>query len=443
MISGAASDGPEISAHVRNKDRLRGLKERAKSPDDPLELVIVRDMWLTGFDSPSLHTMYVDKPMRGAGLMQAIARVNRTFKDKAGGLVVDYIGIAESLRSALAEYTDRDRKRPPMGADIEEALDALQEQHEVLNELLWGCPWREALDSGTDKARIEAIMAALNHLIGGIEEGLADRFLRADRAARQAFSIAASEPAALALRDDLSFFQAVAVELRRSLASDRRDGDDSVELETALRQVVSEAVSSGGVIDIYAAAGMERPDLGMITEEFSKRFATDPHPNLKIELLRRVLASEVRTISTKNVVAERRFSEMLQRAMNAYNSRSLTAAEVIAELVELAKQMQTERDRGANLGLRDDELAFYDAVCQNDSAVMELGDDVLKQIAQELVTVVRANATVDWDKKEQVRALLRSKVRRLLTKYHYPPDKQETAVRLVIEQAEVLAREVV
>jgi type I restriction enzyme R subunit len=439
VITGSASDGPELNAHVRSKERLRALKERAKDPGDPLELVIVRDMWLTGFDSPSLHTMYVDKPMRGAGLMQAIARVNRTFRDKAGGLVVDYIGIAESLRAALADYTARDRERQEIGAPIDEALLALEESHEVLVELLFGCPWREALDSGTDKARLEALSAALNHLIGGIEEELGVRFLRHVRVASQAFSIAVASPEAMRFRDDLSFFQAVAVELRRSLAADQRGPGDNVELETALRQVVSDAVAASGVIDIYAAAGMEQPDLGMINDDFARRFATSPHPNLQIELLRRVLASEVHTVSTKNVIAERRFSEMLARAMRAYNNRSLTAAEVIAELVELAKQMRAEQERGPKLGLRDDELAFYDAVRQNDSAVMELGDNVLKQIAQELVTVVRESATVDWDKKEQVRALLRSRIRRLLTKYHYPPDRQEAAVQLVIEQAEVLA----
>jgi type I restriction enzyme R subunit len=439
VITGSASDGPEMNRHVRNKDRQRALKERAKDPDDSLELVIVRDMWLTGFDSPSLHTMYVDKPMRGAGLMQAIARVNRTFLDKPGGLVVDYIGIAESLRAALADYTDRDRARQEVGAPIDEALALLQENHEVCCELLWGCPWREALDSGSDRARIEAIMAALEHLLGGEEMDLPDRFLQHVRVASQSFTLVVSSPQAMQYRDDLAFFQAVAVELRRARAEDRPGTSDDVELETAIRQVVSDAVTASGVIDIYAASGIGRPDLSIIDDDFAKRLTTNPHPNVQIELLRRLLASEVRSMSRRNVVAERKFSEMLERAMLAYNNRSLTAAEVIAELVELAKEMKTENGRGATLGLRDDELAFYDAVCQNDSAVMELGDDVLKRIAQELVDVVRANATVDWDKKEQVRASLRRHIRRLLTKYRYPPDRQEAAVQLVMQQAELLA----
>jgi type I restriction enzyme R subunit len=439
VITGSASDGPELNRHVRNKDRLAALKQRAKDPDDPLELVIVRDMWLTGFDSPSLHTLYVDKPMRGAGLMQAIARVNRTFRDKPGGLVVDYIGIAESLRAALANYTDRDRARQEVGAPIDEALALLEEHHEVCCELLYGCPWREALESGSDQARIEAIMAALDHLLGGEEMELPERFLRHVRVATQGFTLAVSSPDAGPHRDDLAFFQAVAIELRRARAADRDASDDDVELETALRQVVSDAVTSAGVIDIYEASGIGRPDLSIIDDEFAKRLSTNPHPNVQIELLRRLLSGEVRSLSKRNVVAERKFSEMLERAMQSYNNRSLTAAEVIAELVELAKEMKTEQDRGETLGLREDELAFYDAVCQNDCAVMELGDDVLKRIAQELVDVVRANATVDWDKKEQVRASLRRHIRRLLTKYHYPPDKQEAAVRLVMQQAELLA----
>lgn len=442
VITGSASDGPEFNAHVRNRDRLRALKERAKDPDDPLELVIVRDMWLTGFDSPALHTLYVDKPMKGAALMQAIARVNRTFRDKSGGLVVDYIGIAESLRAALADYTARDQAREEMGAPVSEAFSVLVEAHEVCCELLYGCPWREALDSGSDRARIEALMEALDHLLGGAELDLADRFAHHERRARQAFAVCATLPESAAYRDDIAFFQAVGVEARRSRAAHTGGDDSDLELETALRQVVSEAVSASGVVDIYAASGLDRPDLSLIDDDFARRAAADPRPNLQIELLRRLLNSEVRTLTRTNVVVERRFSEMLERAMRAYTNRSLTAAEVIAEMVEMAQQLKLEYDRGAQLGLRDDELAFYDAVCQNDSAVRELGDDTLKTIAQELVTAVRQNTSVDWDKKEQVRALLRSRIRRLLVKYRYPPDKQEAAIILVMEQAERLANEV-
>jgi len=442
VITGSASDGPELTAHVRDKGRLRALKERAKDPDDPLELVIVRDMWLTGFDSPPLHTMYVDKPMRGAGLMQAIARVNRTFRDKPGGLVVDYIGIAESLRSALADYTERDRADKELGAPLDEAFSVLEEAHEVCDGLLFGCPWREALASASERARLEALMAALDHLLAGKDEQVPERFVRHERRARQAFALVAASPEAARFRDDLAFFQAVAVEYRRVTSDAGGGAGDGVEVETALRQLVSEAVVASGVVDIYSAAGMARPDISLIDEDFARRAATSPHPNLQVEMLRRLLADEVRSVAQRNVVAERRFSEMLERAMKAYNNRSLTAAEVIAELVELAKELRAEQGRGASLGLRDDELAFYDAVRQSDSAVLELGDETLKRIAQELIGLVRANTTVDWEKKEQVRALLRSKIRRLLTKYHYPPDRQASAVLLVMEQAERLAEEV-
>lgn len=439
VITGSAADGPELARHVRSKQALRDLKERAKNPEDPLELVIVRDMWLTGFDSPSMHTMYVDKPMRGAGLMQAIARVNRTFRDKPGGLVVDYIGIAESLQAALADYTDRDRAGREVGAPVEEAVALLAEKQEILRELLCGCPWREALDSGTDRARLEAITEALDHLLAPGED-LADRFLHHTRVAAQAYSLVPTVPEAQTYREDLAFFQAVAVELRRARATDR--SYDDVEAETAIRQVISDAVTAPGVIDIYAAAGIEKPDISIIDEDFAKRLATKPNKNLQIELLKRLLNSELRTVARNNIVAERKFSEMLEKAMRAYTNRSLDAAEIIRALVELAQELTAERERGAKLGLREDELAFYDAVCQNDSAILQLGDDTLKTIAHELVTVVRNNTSVDWDKREQVRALLRSRVRRLLTKYRYPPDKQESAITLVMQQAELFAAEV-
>jgi type I restriction enzyme, R subunit len=440
VITGSATDGPRMNQHIRGTERLRKLKARAKDPTSTLELVIVRDMWLTGFDSPPMHTMYVDKPMQGAGLMQAIARVNRTFRDKPGGLVVDYLGIAESLRAALSDYTERDRTKSEVGAPLEEALELLEEKHEVLTELLYGCPWRDVLASGAEDAGLRAIMVALEHLLGGEELDLPNRFIHHTRLAKQAFALCVSSPEARRFRDDLAFFQAVAVELRRARAEDAGETDTD-DVDVALRQVISDAITAPEVIDIYAQAGIERPDVSIIDDEFAKRFATNPTPNVQIELLRRILNSEMKNLSKVNVVVERKFSEMLDRAVAAYRNRSLTAAEVIAELVELAKELTAERGRGESLGLRQDELAFYDAVRQNDSAVLELGDDVLQAIARELVEVVRRNATVDWDKKEQVRANLRRNVRRLLARYHYPPDRQEEAVLLVMQQAEVLARE--
>jgi type I restriction enzyme R subunit len=329
-----------------------------------------------------------------------------------------------------------------MGAPIQEAFTVLVEADEVCRELLFGCPWQEALESGSDRARIEALMEALNHLLGGVELDLPDRFAQQERRARQAFAICGTLPESAAFRDDLAFFQAVAVEVRKARMDSGESGGLDIETETALRQVVSEAVSATGVVDIYAEAGIERPDLSIIDDEFAKRAINDPRPNLQIELLRRLLNNEMRSLARRNVVAERRFSEMLERAMRSYTNRSLTAAEVIVELVEMAQQLRFEFDRGNQLGLREDELAFYDAVCQNDSAVLELGDETLKAIARDLVNEVRQNTTIDWDKKEQVRAHLRSRVRRLLVKYRYPPDKQEAAIRLVMDQAERLAADV-
>jgi type I restriction enzyme R subunit len=443
VYTGSAADGPELATHVRGKQALLDLKARAKDPDDPLELVIVRDMWLTGFDSPAMHTMYVDKPMRGVGLMQAIARVNRTFRDKPGGLVVDYIGIAESLRAALADYSERDRQRQEVGAPVDEALALLEEKIEVLNDLLFGCPWREALESGEDRAKVEAIMEVLEHLLGASEMDLPDRFLHHARIASQAFSLAVSSPEALRFRDDLAFFQAVAVELRRARPGGTSGTADDTEMETAIRQVVSDAVTSGEVVDIYAAAGIDKPDISIIDDDFVRRLSTKPHANVQIELLKRLLNSELQQVGKRNVIASRKFSDMLERSMRSYTNRTLDAAEVITELVELAKQMRAEHERGAKIGLRDDELAFYDAVCQNDSAVQQLGDETLKAIARELVTLVRNNTSIDWDKKEQVRASLRRYIRRLLAKYRYPPDKQESAVVLLMHQAELFAAEIV
>ena len=270
---------------------------------------------------------------------------------------------------------------------------------------------------------------------------LPDRFLHHSRIGSQAFALAVSSPDALRFRDDLAFFQAVALELRRSRASDRGGADEDVEFETAVRQVVSDAITATGVVDIYAAAGIERPDISIIDDSFVRKLSTNPHPNVQIELLKRLLSRELKTVAKRNLITERKFSEMLERAMRSYTNRSLDAAEIIVELVELAKQMREERQRGTKLGLRDDELAFYDAVCQNDAAALELGDDTLKKIAHELVGIVRRNATIDWEKKEQVRASLRRHIRRLLARYRYPPDKQESAVLLVIQQAELLAAE--
>ena len=440
VITGSAADGPEMNAHIRDKARLRELKARAKDPDDELELVIVRDMWLTGFDSPSMHTMYVDKPMRGAGLMQAIARVNRTFRDKPAGLVVDYIGIAESLKTALADYTDRDRRGGEVGEVIDRAADVVLEKHSVLVDLLHGFDWRGRLAAGTKTAYLTAVLSAYDHLLG--DPDLLRRFLEQQRRLVQAYTLCPEHERVRPLRDDISFFESIRV-LHRKSQGDRADrtGRMPAEVETALRQMVSEAIASEGVVDIYAAAGLSRPDLSIIDEAFVERMHASPYQNLQLEMLRRLLTEEIRSLGERNVLADRRFSEMLERAMRAYTNRSLTSAEIVAALVRMARELQAEHARGAQLGLTDDELAFYDAVADNGSAVAVLGDDTLRLIARELVDTVRRNVTVDWTRREQVRAAMRRNVKRLLAKHGYPPDRQDGATALVLEQAEVLARQ--
>lgn len=437
VLSGAASDDPSIRTHVRSPQALRAMKARAKDPDDPLELVLVCDMWLTGFDSPSMHTMYVDKPMKGHSLMQAIARVNRTFGDKAGGLVVDYIGIAEKLREALASYTDR--SRGDAGIPIDELVKVTVEKHEVISTILHDHDWSKAR---SDKAsdRLAAITPAVNFVLG--DQDRRDRFMARTLAAKKAFTLCATDPRVQGLRSDLAFFLAVRAGISK-LTSDsgERDRTSDVELDAAVAQLISDAVAADGVVDIYAEVGLERPDISILSDEFLQSIQHGPNRNVSMELLRKLLNDEIRSISRKNLVESRQFSEMLAATMLRYQNRSIDSAKVIAELVELAKQMQEAQRRGEELGLSEGELAFYDAIVQNDAAVLELGDDVLRTIAHELVTTVKNNATVDWDRKETVRAKLRSAVRRLLLKHDYPPDRCDEATQLVIEQAELFARD--
>lgn len=440
VITGSAADDEALQRHIRTKDRLREVKRRAKDPRDELELVIVRDMWLTGFDSPAMHTMYVDKPMRGAGLMQALARVNRTFRDKPSGLVVDYIGIADDLRAALSDYTQRDRANPEIGRSVEDvAVPGVIEKHEVVSTMLHAYDWRAVLNSGEQRAYLNAISGTVALLLA--EEELKRRFVKQVTALVSFFTMSVPNPRAMALQDDVAFFQAVKSALSKIEGKDREVAGTDVGMETAIRQVVSSAIAGSGVIDIYAESGLARPDLSLIDDEFIKSVRNNPQPTLQIELLRRLLDDEIRNIGRRNVAMDRKFSEMLQRSLNAYRNRSLDTAEVIAELVELANLLKRQADRGADLNMSDAELAFYDAVRSNDSAVFELGDATLQALARELVQKVRENASVDWTAKESVRAKLRSSVKRLLIRLRYPPDRREDALDLVMEQAELLGAE--
>lgn len=435
VMTGSAADPPEFQRHLYPADVRRALKARAKDPDDPLELVIVRDMWLTGFDAPSLHTMYVDKPMQGAGLMQAIARVNRTFRDKPGGLIVDYLGIAQNLREALSEYSPSDRAQA--GVPIDEVVAVMLEKHDIVCGILHRHEWT-ADPTLAAEDRMNGMAATMNYVLADPDRKT--RFTDQVLALVKAFALAGASDQALEIRDSVRFF----ADIRSAIVKLDTEGEPggrggSGEIDTAIAQLVSEAVTADEVVDVYAQLGMERPDLSILSDEFLEGLAADPRPDLQRVLLKRLLGDKIRTIRRRNVVQARQFSELLDDAIRRYTNRALTTAEIIGELVKLAKEMRDAEARGSELGLRDDELAFYDAVCQNEPAVLELGDDVLKLIAQELVKAVRESTSIDWNLKESVRAGLRAKVRRLLTRYDYPPDKEERAIQLVLEQAELLA----
>ncbi|MCO5300359.1 MAG: type I restriction endonuclease subunit R [Candidatus Nanopelagicales bacterium] len=456
VITGSAADPEDLQPHIRNKEGTNAIKSRAKNPSDELEMVIVRDMWLTGFDSPPMHTMYVDKPMSGANLMQAITRINRTFKDKPSGLVVDYIGIADDLKAALAAYSPRDKTNHAAGQDIHVyAVPGVIEKHGVVCDILHGYPWRERLAEGGDKAFLHALTGTVNYLLGqhvtdqaAVPEGmhacskerlcLKCRFVGETQRLIALYTLCSTAPAVAPLRDDVAFFSAVRAEINKIEGPNRRDVDPGSVAEAAVKQIVSEATMAAGVIDIYAEAGLSRPDISLIDEKFIEAFPQNPNKNLAIEAIRRMLNDEIRRIGTRNIVTGRRFSEMLQDSINSYQNRSLDSAQVMAELFELAQHIQKEHRRGVELGLTEDQLAFYDAIASNPSA-MELGDETLKKIAQELLVIVRRDATTDWSVKEQVRAKLRMAIKMLLRRYKYPPDRQEEAVALVIQQAEVIA----
>jgi len=447
VITGSAADDQTLQPHIRSKEALKTLKARAKSSTDELELVIVRDMWLTGFDSPSMHTMYVDKPMRGANLMQAIARVNRTFKDKPAGLVVDYLGIAEDLKSALSEYTDRDREREDLGQDVRaQAIPGMLEAHSIVYGILHGYQWRNGLGTGGPRAFINTLSGAIEFLLASHVDGectsdapcLKHRFLSHAGRFVRLYAICAGTPEAEELKGDAAFFEAVRGQLSKMESSDPRVNPQA-ELDTAIRQIVSDAMTGVGVIDIYAEAGLSKPDLSIIDDEFIARFKSSDRKNLQLEMLKRLLSSEIAGVAKRNIVASKQFSEMLSESLLRYQNRTLDSAQVIAALAELARQMTAEANRAEKLGLTDDELAFYDAIRTNDSAVVELTDDKLKAIAHDLVDIVRRDAKTDWAVKEQVRAKLRATIKRLLRRHGYPPDQTESATALVLAQAEVLA----
>jgi type I restriction enzyme R subunit len=440
VMTGSATDPLDFQAHIRNKSRREALARRFRDPADPFRIVIVRDMWLTGFDAPSLHTMYVDKPMHGHGLMQAIARVNRVFKDKPGGLVVDYLGLADELRKALAAYTESGG-RGKVEHSQAEAIGLMVREYEVCRGLFHGFDW-SAFSRGSAAERVSVLPRAQEHILGlrdrdGLPNGK-QRLLDAVYSLSRAFALAVPSDQAMAILDDVAFFQAVRSVLLKSAAGERRPGE---ELDHAIRQIVSRAIASDEIIDIFAAAGLKKPDISILSDDFLAEVRGMPEKNLAVELLAKLLKGEIKSRSRRNVVESRSFEKMLDDAVRKYQNRAIETAQVIEELIALAKDLRARDARGEQLGLSEDELAFYDALGVNDSAVAVLGDDCLRTIARELVAKVKSSVTIDWSVRENVRAHIRVEVKHILRKHGYPPDKQEKATDLVLEQAEVLSEE--
>ncbi len=433
VMTGSATDPVEWQPHIRDKSRRQRLGDRFKDPADPLHLVMVRDMWLTGFDVPCLHSMYLDKPMRGHGLMQAIARVNRVFKDKPGGLVVDYLGLAHELKQALADYSERDRGEA--GVPQELAVAALREKYEVLETMFHKFDYSGFL-RGSPQERVRVIPAAMEHILS-LDDGK-NRFVTAVAGLSRAFALAVPHEKALTIRDRVGFFQAVRSAFVKSTPLDGKSRED---LDTAIQQLVSRAVASDQVVDIFRTLGFAKPDLTILSDQFLDEVRKIPYRNLAVEILQKILTDQIKARSRKYLVQARSFAEMLEEAIRRYHNRTVEAAQVIEELIKLAREMREAHQRGEKLGFTDDELAFYDALETNDSAVRVLGDETLRTIARELVTTVRRNVTIDWTVKESVRAKLRTLVKRILRKHGYPPDKQEKATRTVLEQAELLSKE--
>ncbi len=435
VMTGSAADPIEWQPHIGNKARREELAKRFKDPADPFKFAIVRDMWLTGFDVPSLHTLYLDKPMRGHGLMQAIARVNRVFKDKPGGLVVDYLGLADELRKALAAYTADDQRQT--GIPQEEAVEVLLEKYEVVTSMLHGFNY-DLFHTGTPAQRLSTLPAAMDFLLQADPDQGKNRYLQAVGELSRAFALAVPHQSALDLREEVAFFQAVRAGFIKATPIEGKTTD---EMDSAIRQLVSRAVASDKIVDIFAAVGLKAPNIGVLDEEFLAELRGLPQKNLALEMLRKLLNDEIKARGRSNVVQARSFAAMLEDTLKRYQNRSLETAQVINELIDLAKQMKAAHQRGEDLGLSEEELAFYDALEVNDSAVQVLGDETLRLIARELVETVRRNATIDWTLRESVRANLRRMVRRVLRKHGYPPDKQEKATLTVLEQAEQIAKD--
>lgn len=435
VMTGSAEDGPDWQPHIRSKDRRRALANRFKDAKDPFRIVIVRDMWLTGFDAPCLHTMYADKPMQGHGLMQAIARVNRVFRDKPGGLVVDYLGLADQLKKALATYTESGGEGSPT-LDTAQAVAVMLEKHGIACDLLHGFDWSKWV-SGTPTERLRLIPAGQEHLLQQ-QDGKA-RWIQVVMELSRAYALCAASDAATAIRDDVAYFQALQAALNKPSGTSKKTPE---QIDAAIRQLVSKAISPDGqVIDVFTAAGLSKPDISILSEQFLAEVRGLKHQNVAAELLEKLLKDELKVRAKRNVVQAQVFSEKLKKTLNAYHNRAISTMQVIDELIKLAKDLDAATKRGENLGLSEDEVAFYDALARNDSAVQAMGDAKLRVIAAELISKVKASVSIDWTLREGARAKIRVMVKRILNKYGYPPDLQDAAVKTVLAQAELLCAE--
>jgi len=429
VMTGSASDKALLKPHIYTKDTKKDLEKRFKKPDDPMKLVIVRDMWLTGFDAPCVHTMYVDKPMRSLNLMQAIARVNRVFKDKPGGLVVDYIGIATELKQALVEYTKSKGKGKPTNRS-EEALDIFVEKIETLRGMMHGYDYSQFRTKA-----LSMLAGSANHILG-LEDGK-KRFADLTLSATKAFALCSTLDVALTYRDELAFFQAIKAALTKHGSQDSKLADEAK--DHALRQIISGALISDEVIDIFSAAGLNKPNIGVLSDEFLEDVRHMKHRNLAVELLERLLKDDIKAKFSTNVVQSAKFSELLQASLTRYRNRAIETAQVIEELIQMAKSFNEAARRGEELGLAAEEMAFYDALETNEASVRLLGDSELKAIARELTEYLRNNLKTDWSVRESVRAAMRVRIKLILRRHKYPPDMEPKAVELVLKQAEALS----
>lgn len=438
VMTGSSSDPAEWQPFIGNKKRREFLARRMKDNDDPLKIVIVRDMWLTGFDVPAMNTMYIDKPMKGHNLMQAIARVNRVFKDKPGGLVVDYIGIADNLKEALKQYTDSDRKTA--GVDTSLAVDLMLEKHQLVLEMLHGHNY-SGYKSEKSSQRIKAIVNTMDYVIG-LGEDEKKRFLNTVTELSKAYALCATTPEAEELNDEIGFFKAVKASIVKTIGDGSKKKTAS-QMDAQINQLISKSVISENVVDIYKELGLENPDISILSDQFLEDVRALPQKNLAVELLNRLLNGKVKNVQRSNLIQARKFSEMLQNSLNKYNKRTIETSKVIEELIELAKEMDAAYKRGEQTGMVKEEIAFYDALASHETAEQVLGDDTLKIIAHELTRSIKENMSIDWNLRESARAKMRITVKRLLKKYGYPPDLQEDAIEIVIEQAERMSEQLV